>query len=94
MNCPENNACAFGDKEIAQTLLAGEKYLTSVYNTALSEAATPALRRTFEELLTDTHAGQQKLFEEINSRGWYPLTQAEETKVEQAKQKFAAKVTQ
>ena len=85
---------AFGEKEIAHTLLAGEKYLTGIYNTALSESATPEVRRTLQSLLDDTHGGQQKLFEEVNSRGWYPLTKAEDKKIADTKQKFGAAVTQ
>ena len=80
----------FGEKEIAHTLLAGEKYLTGIYNTALSECASPALRSALQGLLDDTHSGQQKLFEEINSRGWYPVKKAETKKVTEAKQKFGA----
>ena len=85
---------AFGEKEIAHTMLAGEKYLTGIYNTALSESATPEVRRTLQGLLDDTHSGQQKLFEEVNSRGWYPLTKAEDKKIADAKQKFGTAVTQ
>ena len=52
------------------------------------------MRRTLRELLDDTHSGQQKLFEEVNGRGWYPLTKAENKKITEAKQKFGAEVTQ
>ena len=92
MSCSQN--CPFGDKEWAQTLLCGEKYLTGTYNTALLECATPEMRRTLCELLNDTHSAQQALFEEMNSRGWYPVKKADELKIMEAKQKFGAKVTQ
>ena len=83
----------FCDKDCALTLLSGEKLLASTYNTALLECATPEMRRTVSELLADTHNAQQQLFEEMNSRGWYPVTKAEEQKITQARQKFAPALT-
>ena len=35
---------------------------------------------------------QQQLFREMNSRGWYPVTKAEDQKFSQAKKKFGAAV--
>jgi spore coat protein CotF len=43
--------------------------------------------------LRDTQEMQQKLFQEMNSRDWYPVTKAEEQKIGQAKMKFSAMVT-
>ena len=86
------NTC-FGEKEYAEDLLCTEKHLAGQYNTFLAECATPAMVQCLGELLTDTHAMQQGLFQEMNSRGWYPVTKAEEQKITEAKQKFGAKVT-
>ena len=85
--------CTWGDKEWATDLLLTEKYLEGCYNSFLAECATPEVNRTLWQLLSDTHEMQQQLFEELNSRGWYPVTKAEDGKVTAAKQKFAAKVT-
>ena len=35
----------------------------------------------------------QQLFQEMNSRGWYPVTKAEEQKLSQAKQQYATTVS-
>ena len=82
------NNCTLSDKEIMHAMLSDEKYLASMYNTDLLECATPEMRQTLCAILTDTHSAAQKIFEEMNSRGWYPVTKAEEQKLTQAKQQY------
>ncbi len=91
-----NNAqnYTFGDKERMNDLLFDEKYLCAQYCSFLSEAATPEVVRCLSTLLSDTHDAQHTLFQEMNSRGWYPVTKAEDNKLTQAKQKFGTMVTQ
>ena len=91
MNCVQTN-CTFGEKEIMHDCLDTEKYLIGMYNAALTEAATPEVVQTLTDLLADSFRMQQQLFREMNSRGWYPVTKAEDQKVTQAKQKFGAAV--
>ena len=81
--------CTLSDKEIMNARLMDEKYLAGMYNTYLLECATPEMRRSLCGILNDTHTAAQKLFEEMNSRGWYPVTKAEEQKLSQAKQQYA-----
>ncbi len=90
MSCMQNT---FGDKERMTDLLYMEKHLTSQYCSFLAEAATPEVLQTLCDLFEDTHKEQHALFEELNSRGWYPLTSAEDQKVNETKQKFATMVT-
>ena len=84
---------ALTDKECAQTLLGSEKLLTTTYNTALLESATPEVREALCTLLCDNHRAAQALFEEMNSRGWYPVKRAEETAIGEVRMTFNAKVT-
>ena len=91
MNCTQSN-CTFTNKEIMHDCLDTEKYLIGMYQTALTESATPEVVQTLTDLLSDNFRMQQQLFREMNSRGWYPVTKAEEQKIAQAKQKFAASV--
>ena len=85
--------CQFTEQDRATDLLQTEKYLAGCYNSYLLEAATPEVKQCLSGLLNDTHSMQQRLFEDMNSRGWYPVTKAEDQKVMSAKQKFAAKVS-
>ena len=85
--------CQFTEQDRATDLLQTEKYLAGCYNSYLLEAATPEVKQCLSGLLNDTHSMQQRLFEDMNSRGWYPVTKAEDQKVMSAKQKFSAKVS-
>ena len=88
MSCIQN--CNMGEKEHLQDALMYEKFLAANYCSFLSEAATPEVVRCLQEILTQTHAMQQQLFQEMNSRGWYPVSKAQDQKVTEAKQKFCA----
>lgn len=85
--------CQFTEQDKATDLLQSEKYLAGCYNSYLLESATPEVKQCLSGLLNDTHSMQQRLFEDMNSRGWYPVTKAEDQKVMSAKQKFAMKVS-
>ena len=80
------------DKEQAQDALCTEKFLAAQYNAFVAECATPEMICTLGDILSETHRMQQGLFREMNSRGWYPVTPAEEQKIAQTKQKFSAGV--
>ena len=81
------------DKEYMADLLLTEKHLASEYSTFLSEAATPEVVQTLSSLLSDTHTAAHALFEQMNTRGWYPVTKAEEQKISETKQKFCCTLT-
>ena len=91
MNNLQNNT-TFGEKEQMHDCLDTEKYLIGMYQSALTEAATPEVIQTLTDLLTEAFRMQQQLFREMNSRGWYPVTKAEDQKFSQAKKKFGAAV--
>ena len=80
------------DKEKMADLLSCEKFLAGNYNTYCMEAATTSVRSCLCSLLKDVHELQEGVFEEMNTRGWYPLETAEEAKLQAEKQKFAQTV--
>ena len=90
MNRMQNNV--FPEKEQITDLLSAEKFLAGNYNTFLLESASPQMVRCLTNLLSDTHTMQQTVFGEMQSRGWYPTPKAEDTKINQAKQKFSTAV--
>ncbi len=83
----------FDDRAKMTDLLNCEKHMTSIYNTFLCETETTAMRGCLSGLLTDEHHMQEKLFEEMKSRGWYTSECAEQTKVNEAKMKFSSGAT-
>ncbi|MBQ2757388.1 MAG: spore coat protein [Clostridia bacterium] len=82
----------FTEKEQITDLLSAEKFLASNYNAFLVESATPEVVRCLSSLLDDTHRMQQTVFHEMQQKGWYPVTKAEDTKVNQTKAKFEASI--
>ena len=85
----ENNCCKMNEQEKLTDALSAQKMLTGMYNTYCCEAATPAVRSCLFSILEEEHGIQSQIFREMNSRGYYPVEQAEETKLNQAKQQFS-----
>ncbi|WRS27520.1 spore coat protein [Oscillospiraceae bacterium MB08-C2-2] len=86
MNLDMNSA--FGEKEIMTDLLSSQKFITDGYNTFANECATPAVKTDFMNILTEEHRIQQEIFNEMQSRGWYPTEAADMNKINAAKQKY------
>ena len=84
----QNGSIAMQDKEMLEDVLTSQKQITGLYNTYANECATTAIRDEMLNLLHDEHAIQADLFMEMQKRGWYPTTPAEDQKVQSAKQKF------
>ena len=90
----ETNTCASLNEEQKLTdLLSSQKFLTGVYNSYCCEASTGAVRNCLSSILEDEHRIQEEIFNQLNSHGWYPLETAEDTKLNQTKQKFSQAVT-
>ena len=89
----EENCCKMTEQERLTDLLSAEKFLAGIYNGACVEAATPAVRGCLCSLLQDGHRIAEEIFNEMNTRGYYPVEKAEETKITAARQKFGKTVT-
>ena len=66
------------EKERMDDALTSQKYITGEYNTYVNEAATPEVKNLFLNILNDEHRIQHEVWEEMNTRGWYPVEKAEE----------------
>lgn len=78
----------FGDREMMEDLLSSQKSVTGAYNTAANECAGNGLKNEFMTILGEEHRIQMDLFTEMNKRGWYPVEQAEQQKVQQTLDQF------
>ncbi len=79
----------YSDKEILTDALVAEKTATDHYNTFANECVHDNVRDAILHCLEQEHSIQQDVFEMMHSRGLYPTPDAEEKKVEGAKQKFS-----
>jgi len=89
MNSTNMTEGTMGDKEILKDLLTSQKFEAGNYNTFAGECVCTQLRDDFLNILKDEHMIQSDLFNEANSRGWYPVKQAPVNEIAQARQKFA-----
>ncbi len=81
------------DKERITDALTSEKHMAGVYNTFGCEAATTGVKNCLASILADEHRIGEELFCEMQSRGWYTVEKAEESKVLSARQQFSKGVS-
>ncbi len=82
------NTQNFGDKEMMDDALSTQKFMTDNYNTTANECSNDCLRTQVIDILNDEHQIQFELFQDMQRRGWYQTTPAEQAKITKALQKF------
>ena len=78
------------EKQILQDSLLSQKQITGSYNIYAGECVNTQLRTTMLDILKDEHCIQADLFSDMQSRGWYKVDQADQQKIQQAKQQLSA----
>ena len=76
------------EKDLMNDVLSSQKFITDTYNTFTNESATPSVRDEFMRILTDEHQIQADVFQTMQQRGWYDIPQAQQQKIQQARQKY------
>lgn len=88
-----NNMSSTGnmtDKELINDSIASQKMLSDVYNTYANECVNINLRDDFLSILKEEHNIETDLFNEMQSRGWYQVKQADQTMINEAKNKLSS----
>jgi len=68
----------FSDREIAEDILTGHKYLANYYYApAILESQNPELRSVLQQVYGDTQSEARQVFDYLNSKGWYPVKPAD-----------------
>ena len=83
----------FDEKQMLGDALNSQKFIAGVYNSDAMECATQSVKSCFAGILEDERRMQQEIFDEMNSRGYYPVETAKEDKIMQTKQTYGACVT-
>jgi spore coat protein CotF len=78
------------DKIIMSTVLSNVKSVCDLMLHGSIESSTPNIRDAFKTALNETLDIQNKIYSEMSAKGWYPSQQAEQQKIDQAKQKYSA----
>lgn len=80
----------YKEKEILGDALAAQKSATNLFNTFSNECVHENLRSTMLDILSDEHKMQQDVFCSMHERGFYPTPDAQQNKIDEAKQKYSA----
>ncbi|MVB10643.1 Coat F domain protein [Caprobacter fermentans] len=83
-----------GERELMDDALASQKYMTDTYNTYTNECVTQNVRDEFMNILSEEHQIQSEVFDTMKKRGWYNVPDAQQQKIQQAKQKFQSQSSQ
>lgn len=75
-------------KLIMNTLLTVTKEVSDILYHGSIESSTPNIHTSFRNILNETLDIQNEIFKFMEQKGWYTLEQVEQTKIDQAKNKF------
>ncbi len=89
MSNPSQASQYLTEKEILKDCLDSQKHISANYNTFAGECANEQLRSAFLNILDDEHRIQADIFTDMSTNGWYPVTPAEQQKIQQTRQKYS-----
>ena len=77
------------DQERMTDFICSEKKMSANYDTFASECVSLSLRDDFLKIFNQSHQIQTDLFKMSQSKGWYQVEQAPQSKVSQAYTRFS-----
>ena len=80
------------DKCIMENLLLTAKGACDLYMHGTLEASTPDVHRTFNSALNDTLSMQDKIYKQMEQKGWYTTQKAPQQDMAQVKQKYTGQM--
>ncbi|MCS7459404.1 spore coat protein [Paenibacillus doosanensis] len=86
---PQVKGPEMNDRDRVNDILSMQKYLTTGFNTGLSEVQNPQLRKSVASILTAQQEAQWELFNLMFEKGWYKMKAADKQEISQAKQQFS-----
>ena len=76
------------DQMIMENILLTTKGACDLYMHGTIESATRNVQQAFDTALSDSLCMQGDIYQKMAQKGWYPPQQAEQQKIQAAKQKF------
>lgn len=80
----------YQEKEILGDALGAEKSATNLFNTYSNECVHDNLRDTMLNILADEHSLQNDVFNTMHDMGYYPTPEAQQNKIDEARQRYSA----
>lgn len=76
------------DQERVTDMILSEKKMSTNYNIFASECVDDQLRNEYLNILNKSHQTQTALFKAAQSKGWYTVEQAPQSKITETYNKF------
>ena len=84
---------SYDDKTMMTDMLSTQKFIASNYNNYAGEISTKQGKNRLLKILGEEHDIQYKIFESMQSKGWYETATAPQAKVDQAVQMHISSAT-
>ncbi len=78
------------DRNVMENMLLLEKGVCDLFMHGAIESSTADVRNTFEDALHTALSMEDRIYTEMESRGWYSTEQADSSKMNSVKMKFAS----
>ena len=78
------------DQIIMENLLQVTKGACDLYMHGTIESSTQNVHTAFDTALNDTLCMQDQLYQKMSQKGWYPMQNVEQQKIDAVRQKYAA----
>ncbi len=80
------------DRNIMENLLLTCKGACDLFMHGSLESSTPKVHQAFTTALNDSLTMQDRIYKQMEQKGWYTAQQAPQQQVDQVKQKFASQM--
>jgi len=77
------------DKNLMENILWLEKGVCDLFMHGTIESATENVQTAFNNALNDSLCLKDTVYSKMAAKGWYPMEQAQQTKVNSVKQKYS-----
>lgn len=77
------------DKNLMENILLLEKGVCDLYMHGTIESSTDNVHQAFNAALNNALCMQDEIYDKMSAKGWYPVQQVEQNKINTVKQKFS-----
>lgn len=77
------------DKNLMENILLLEKGVCDLYMHGTIESSTDNVHQAFNAALNNALCMQDEIYDKMAAKGWYPVQQVEQNKINTVRQKFS-----
>ena len=80
------------DRLIMENILTSTKSACNLMMNGAIESSTSNVHNTFAQSFNDSLSTQNEIYAKMSAKGWYPMEQVEQQKINQTKQKYVSQL--